>query len=307
MSFESVSGYDESANFNQVIFHSHQPLTEAELNEVQQIQNGLTKTILSKVMGNFITNISFGVLKYSEGYVTGKSAPNRYIVCGGYILKFPDFSIKANIGDIIYVVVWEEEVDSTSELKQYGYVNNNTLTNKILDERVGVETSHRVVVKFDITTVADTTKTCVALAQVVDNGGTMISYIVPTNVTLANVSRSVNDFLDGTKIAQVARFIGGFEVYQPNYVNTKLENCASVEDFLNQLPTTCICVGKVSKIPTWFPSILLPVQLKVIKQDGLSTFEMVSTDSSNIFQASYSETNDPKFSGWYSIVGTLVK
>ena len=132
--------------FQYVIFGKNGGLLEVELNEAQYL--GFKRDYLAL---KSIGNVSIGAT-VSRDTNSGVTTFTGDFVIDGYAVCLNDCAINTNVGDTIYAKVSLETLTKDSTVKKNGYVNGETLSNTIIDNRVGIETSRRKAIKLELST-----------------------------------------------------------------------------------------------------------------------------------------------------------
>ena len=164
MSFDKHSNFNKQANFTEVKFGENKPVLEVELNELQQIQNEARADIVRDTIPSGFTKlgeIDYDFCLNNENQIKFKTESVAYV--NGYRINIPKDTI-VNIGkapekntrdDLVFLEVWKEEVNSTSELTLEGGEGQVEIPNNIKDSRYPIETTHRVALRWRIRHVAD--------------------------------------------------------------------------------------------------------------------------------------------------------
>lgn len=164
MSFDKHSNFNKQANFTEVKFGENKPVLEVELNELQQIQNEARADIIRDSIPSGFTqlgDIDYEYCLNNENKIKLKTDSVAYV--NGYRITIPKDTI-IDIGkapekdvreDLVFLEVWKEEVNSTSELTLEGGEGQVEIPNNIKDSRYPIETTHRVALKWRIRHVSD--------------------------------------------------------------------------------------------------------------------------------------------------------
>jgi len=163
--FSKVSPFNKDANFQAVRFGADAPLLETELNELQDIQNEQRKQLIRDTMPSGFVKLS--TLDYtsmettpntiilkdeSVAYVNGE----RIYIPAGTRITLPAPPTIGSRQDFVLLEMWGEEIDSTEDVEKFGGEGQDTLTNYIKDNRIGVETSRRIQIKWRLRAVENT-------------------------------------------------------------------------------------------------------------------------------------------------------
>ena len=144
--FSRFSNTDLSTTpFQYVIFGAKGGLLEVELNEAQYLAFKRDYLAL-KSIGNM--SIDASVTRNIDGLTTftGDFIINGYAVC------LNDCSISTEVGDTIYINLSLETLTKDDVIKSHGYVDGEEVTNTIVDDRFGIETTQRRAIKLQLST-----------------------------------------------------------------------------------------------------------------------------------------------------------
>lgn len=175
--FRYNTPYRSDAALLALKFGYDQPITETELNEIQDIQNELRSSVIRDIVPS-------GFLELTSKNFNGRSiiyepvdtfnsilnsiaiAPAKAIVNGTIINIFGTYNAEdgegytlVNLGDpplsgiredLVYLEVWAEKVSSSDLFPKRGFVSGVTTHYKAVDSRVGNETSWRIVLRYNI-------------------------------------------------------------------------------------------------------------------------------------------------------------
>lgn len=123
------------------------PLLEVELNELQVSLLEKQSRYLKNFVGSLISDKSAIII--AETTVT---IGNCFFIVNGEIIKCTGLSCEVPIGATAYLNLREVEVDSTSTLKEEGNEQGRLITNYLVDSRMNVETSHRIIISYNLST-----------------------------------------------------------------------------------------------------------------------------------------------------------
>ena len=84
---------------------------------------------------------------YSDGKV--KVVDTTFII-DGELIFVDNLELPASNNDEVFIKVWDKQVTGEDILRKYGNEQGEVITNKIIDERVGKETSRRIVLAYDL-------------------------------------------------------------------------------------------------------------------------------------------------------------
>lgn len=175
--FEKFSNYNNKSSYQQIRFGHDIGILETELNEMQQLQedartnairkviySGFTELVQKEFTGDpiiynptengltLINKIAIAPFKaFVNGYEINAQGNFTYNKLDNYILIDLGETQKDSLDDtLVYLEVWFEIAKGSSSAKKYGYVKGDDIGTPALDERVGEETSRRVVLCWDI-------------------------------------------------------------------------------------------------------------------------------------------------------------
>lgn len=180
--FNRPSTYNKKNAFSKVIFGYKLPPLEVELNELQDIQNEKVKALLSSIIGDGV--IEGATFSYSEGTLT----VNAVALVKGYFITLENATLSLAEGEKAYIKVREIIVGGHSTIKDYGNVNGQDIENKILDTDIGIETTKRVQVQFEL---------------VKDNSDGNYMYLELGTVTNSSFNLSAFTFKNNEKVGQM--------------------------------------------------------------------------------------------------------
>ena len=180
--FNRPSTYNKKNAFSKVIFGYKLPPLEVELNELQDIQNEKVKALLSSIIGDGV--IEGATFSYSEGTLT----VNAVALVKGYFITLENATLSLAEGEKAYIKVREIVVGGHSTIKDYGNVNGQDIENKILDTDIGIETTKRVQVQFEL---------------VKDNSDGNYMYLELGTVTNSSFNLSAFTFKNNEKVGQM--------------------------------------------------------------------------------------------------------
>lgn len=145
--FGKFSNYDEKCAYDMIRFGAGVPITEAELNEVQQIIDGKIRSINKMI--NKPGFIGDGELSFANGRISLK---NQYIMTNtGKILYIDKLEELLPNGMTAYVDIFQRDQRYTDIIKKYGNMQSvDVLDNKMFDPRIGKETSMRIQYCYNI-------------------------------------------------------------------------------------------------------------------------------------------------------------
>ncbi len=164
----------KNRNFSMVVFQQAKPILDSEVNLAQQIQNHLRADYIRQTLsdGFLKLNPSYGITDVKncirlneavanmQGWIIQMSGANRNDAKSDIV--FPAAPNSGTRDDLAYVEIFFEPVaptgsreDDDENVYKYGGLKSGTLTNDLLDEVAGAETSRRVQLRWNIRTVSD--------------------------------------------------------------------------------------------------------------------------------------------------------
>lgn len=160
--FSKDSNFDEQSGISRVKFGADAPVLEVELNELQQIQDKAREDLIRSMIPSGFTKApviseelsevtTLRLADDAEAYVNGM----RICLPKGTSIDIGEPPEKEQREDLVFLEVWKEEVGGTSTLKQFGGESLPTIENKVIDNRTGEETSHRIVNRWRIRLITD--------------------------------------------------------------------------------------------------------------------------------------------------------
>lgn len=170
---DKKGSFDKNNNFVSIFAGTDAYLIEDELNEMQWIQNENRASFIRKL-------VSSGFHSKGQIIELGNSNLNSFqlnksiVLLNGYeilisnnklrnddqnTITLPNPPLSGNRKDLVFLEVWFQEIKGSDNLHNLGGVESGILTNKVLDNRYGVETSRRVQLKWRIRTVENVNTT----------------------------------------------------------------------------------------------------------------------------------------------------
>lgn len=144
--FSRISNFDPKANYRFVRIGADCPVLEIELNEMQQITERRLQDIVKTYVGEGVKGV--GSYAYSGGILT---ISNEEAIIDGTALEITQLRLPIAEGERAYIQMWLEEVTFEDTLKYMGNVQETrTVENKILDTNIGIETSRRMQIQYDL-------------------------------------------------------------------------------------------------------------------------------------------------------------
>lgn len=150
-------------------------LLEDELNELQWIQNEARAELVRKMtnsgcmqVSGFNNNLTPGGLKELSstnlnsfllgGFDTVLNGYLAYIDKSdftGNIITLPEPATSGLRYDFVFLEFWFKELKDGEAVKKFGGINNQSIEYQIADSRMGVETTHRIQLQWNIRTIAN--------------------------------------------------------------------------------------------------------------------------------------------------------
>ena len=175
--FEKYSNYDPRSSFTQIQFGHDTGILETELNELQQIQerslvnlakhvtsSGFTEPVRVDFTGepvvynpteNGLTLVNRLAIAPFKAIVNGRELDARgsftYNKLDDYILiDLGKTSATSTKDSLVYLEIWYELVRGDAVVNAYGYVDGESIGSPAVDQRVGAETSRRIVTRWAV-------------------------------------------------------------------------------------------------------------------------------------------------------------
>lgn len=148
-SFDKYSNYDENSSFSSIVFGANRPILEVELNEMQQIIASKFERICS-VIGNGYYPINSGdIVCASNKTVTVNGG---IIISSLGVIKIKESSsvVYSTSNPFVYFEIKEVDITKDSEIRSCGNTQGSVIQNKIVDERIGAETSRRKALTYTL-------------------------------------------------------------------------------------------------------------------------------------------------------------
>ena len=175
--FDRKSNYDKDSGIVEVQIGMEKPVLEVELNELQEI----ARERVRKVVSSTISDGAFSDtgISYSGGKV---KVVNTTFIIDGELIFVDNLELPASNNDEVFIKVWDKQVTGEDILKKYGNEQGEVIPNKIIDERVGEETSRRIVLAYDLVKSLEQNEKGLKLGKIV-NGNLVLEtkIILPLN------------------------------------------------------------------------------------------------------------------------------
>lgn len=147
--FGKYTNYTDKTAFSGVVFGAQAPVLEVELNELQEIFNRKL-SLLASLMGNSLVVPASGSVSYDIDSME-LSIVNCVAISGDFIALIPHANVVMSAENTnAYLRLTEKTVTAEDTLTEYGKVSGETIENPIIDPRVGVETSRRKVITYEL-------------------------------------------------------------------------------------------------------------------------------------------------------------
>lgn len=146
--FDKYTDYNKNAGIATVKIGAQMPVLETEFNEMQEISRNRLATFIKTYFPESILGV--GTMTYESGVFT---IANEIALVQGELIEITSLSIEVSNGDSIYLDVFDKEVTYEDMLKYKGNEQETTIVdNYIKDNRVGAETSRRIVLAYTLST-----------------------------------------------------------------------------------------------------------------------------------------------------------
>ena len=200
--FDRKSNYDKDSGIVEVQIGMEKPVLEVELNELQEI----ARERVRKVVNSAISDGAFSDtgISYSDGKV--KVVDTTFII-DGELIFVDNLELPASNNDEVFIKVWDKQVTGEDILKKYGNEQGEVIANKIIDERVGEETSRRIVLAYDLVKSLEQNEKGLKLGKIV-NGNLVLEtkIILPLNEVKDLLAGKVDNNRVLTDVPENAKF-----------------------------------------------------------------------------------------------------
>jgi hypothetical protein len=205
--FTVDSYFNKEAQFKKVIFGADAKITEAELNEAQDIQNFRTARLLQLVFGS--RPLYMGTYAVANGKL---NITNEYVSIDGEIILLTSTDFAVASGDAVYLNKIESVKAHTDGIKKHGdLATSTTVPNTMLDARMGEETTRRLQVTYQLTKTNVGTGTFQKLCDIVAVGGQpTVQKLTFTDTTILADARAIATALSSTAETNAINFAKGF-------------------------------------------------------------------------------------------------
>lgn len=142
VTFDGVDKFNSNQNYSKIKFGAGAPVLEVELMELQKIQNHKRNLSFNAVVVDGFVNKS--TISYSSGNLIVPA--DTIVALGEFIEIVGNMTLSGcSSSDAVYLRVFEAEKNAGSTIYRTGNLSNAvTITNDILDTRVGFEVSRRI-------------------------------------------------------------------------------------------------------------------------------------------------------------------
>jgi microcystin-dependent protein len=169
--FNIDSRFNADARYKKVLFGYDGQLLEVELNELQDILNARMADILDNVFGT--RPLYAGTYTVSGGVLT---IANEIVAGNHELILLTSSTISVANGDTIYLNIQDTTKTKSDSIKKYGDQNSSTtVTNSMLDSRVGEETTRRVQTTFMLTKTNTNPGTNIQLCSINSSGAVVLN------------------------------------------------------------------------------------------------------------------------------------
>lgn len=220
--FGKYTNFTPETAFSGVVFGAQAPVLEVELNEMQEIFNHKLK-LLATMMGDSLLVPTSGSVSYDLDTME-LTLTNCVAVSEGFIVLIPLSKVFMSAENTVaYLRLTEKTVTHEDTLTAYGAVSGETIENPIIDTRVGVETSRRKVITFEL-----------------ECSDTMPLNVPGSNVVFVKVGElsAITEDAEGNPVAPGTL---GFSV--TNVINNLTETLNSIESKVTNLEQNPIDTG----------------------------------------------------------------
>lgn len=173
--------------FQMVVFGSHSPILEVELNEMQLLEIERFRTFAKAFIGNVMDSSTTVTETSSDEY-----SISGVMIIDGYVVKVDNVTFThPHVTCPLIFTISEEILDSESNVTDY---SGNAINNTIIDDRCGIETTKRKSLKLSMRTEEDN-----ALPNEITIGGFFSNgkfHLNKTTIKLKDVVSSINDIND---------------------------------------------------------------------------------------------------------------
>lgn len=144
--FSQLSRFNPDANFKLVRIGADCPVLEVELNEMQDISEARYKHLIKSYFGDAIQGEGEYIYRNNTLTIQNESA-----FVDGNVVEITTLTTPLAEGEKVYLKVWEDTIRPGDVIKYKGnQQETRTVPNTLLDERIGMETSRRIQVKYDL-------------------------------------------------------------------------------------------------------------------------------------------------------------
>ena len=143
--FDLYTDYDEDSGVQVVRIGAMNPITEKEFNEMQLIARERSKKARYNLYGDCIFGV--GTYVYAVGTIT---ITNEFAFINGELIDMSTCDIAAAEGEDVYLDVYDTTATTASTMYKDGNTHAATITNWLLDARVGSAITQRTVLSFGL-------------------------------------------------------------------------------------------------------------------------------------------------------------
>lgn len=191
VTYNATPTFSEKNNFNQIVFGEGAPLLEVELNEMQDIISDQFKRLGEGIFKRD------GFVKLNSDFKTnGLLTVSGLAFLGEAIIRISNLSLTLVSGDTVYLAYKVTTVTPSSTIKEYGNQTSSTVVpNKLLDARIGEETSRRKQMTYTILkTNTDTSYSYIKLGTVSPVSG-VLTFTLNSDAKVATVSDEMLNYI----------------------------------------------------------------------------------------------------------------
>lgn len=163
------NSFNKDCNFTSINFGVNKPLLETELNEMQLILGTKPKEVIHTIFGDgLLTETQAPYITYSNGTLT---LANTQAMINGELITIDSVKLTGlTNNNTVYLTAWYEEVLPNSLIPKYGNTQSTqTVTNTILDPRIGETTTTRTQLVYALSKTAVSGKMNLLIGRVVSS------------------------------------------------------------------------------------------------------------------------------------------
>jgi hypothetical protein len=182
--YSKGSTFNKDANFQAIKFGADAPLLETELNELQDILSSK-----SEQLGKLLLSDGFKIksqMSLANGLLT---VPSDAIIAGGKVFPFDSpMTISVSNGNIIYLAITTVEITKDSTIYKNGNISSaQSITNNLVDSRIGSETSRRLQTQLSLVKSTGTSGVTYLPVATITGATTLIDNRVKSSIIVPNL------------------------------------------------------------------------------------------------------------------------